>query len=336
MAGTPSRAGESRRDAYTRPAMPRTTTDIGERIHRLRENINRVFIGHDGAIDQLICCLLARGHVLIEDVPGVGKTVLATSLARSIDCSFNRIQLTPDLLPADVLGVSVFDRNTNNFQFKRGPIFANIVLADEINRTTPRTQSALLESMNESTVSIEGVAYRLEAPFMVVATQNPYEFEGTYPLPENQLDRFLMQLSLGYPSADDEARIIELRPSDRALHELEPALHAGDIVDMQRRADEVRLDRSLVDYVVAFAEATRQHDELRLGLSTRGALALAQAARATALMDGRDYCIPEDVLANAIPVSAHRVLSHAYVRGGETTASRQILHDILGDVPSPA
>ena len=316
--------------------MPSTSDHIGERIHRLRENINRVFIGHDTGVDQLICCLLARGHVLIEDVPGVGKTVLATALARSIDCSFSRIQLTPDLLPADVLGVSIFDRNTNEFQFKRGPIFANIVLADEINRTTPRTQSALLESMNEGTVSVEGSAFRLEPPFMVVATQNPYEFEGTYPLPENQLDRFLMQLSLGYPNADDEARIIELRPSDHALHELVPVLHAGDIVEMQRQADEVRLDRALVNYVVAIAEATRRHEELRLGLSTRGALALAQGARATALMDGRDYCIPEDVLANAISVSAHRVLSHAYIRGGDTSASRQILRDVLEAVPSPA
>ncbi len=197
-------------------------------------------------------------------------------------------------------------------------------------------QSALLESMNESTVTIEGSAFRLEPPFMVIATQNPYEFEGTYPLPENQLDRFLMQLSLGYPSSDDEARIIELRPSDHALHELEPVLHAEDIVQMQRHADGVRLDRSLVDYVVAIADATRRHDELRLGLSTRGSLALAQTARATALLDGRDYCIPEDILANAIAVSAHRVLSHAYIRGGDTSASREILRDVLNEVPSPA
>ncbi len=336
MTDRPPRTGNSSPDAYTRHAMPGATTDIGERIHRLRENINRVFIGHDASIDRLICCLLARGHVLIEDVPGVGKTVLATALARSLDCSFSRIQLTPDLLPADVLGVSVFDRNTSTFEFKKGAIFANIGLASGSNRTTPRTQSALLESMNESTVSIEGAVFRLEPPFMVIATQNPYEFEGTYPLPENQLDRFLMQLSLGYPSAEDEARIIEIRPSDRALHELEPVLHAHDIVQMQRQADEVRLDRSLVDYVVAIAEATRRHEELRLGLSTRGTLALAQAARATALLDGRDYCIPEDILTNTIAVSAHRVLSHAYIRGGDTSASREILRDVLNEVPSPA
>ena len=274
------------------------------------------------------------GHILIEDVPGVGKTVLATALARSIDCAFSRVQFTPDLLPSDVIGVSIYDRATGAFEFKRGPIFANIVLADEINRTSPRTQSALLEAMNEQTVSVEGESLTIEAPFMVVATQNPFEFEGAYPLPESQLDRFLMQIDLGYPSPEDEARVLDVRPAENALPDLVPVMSAEDVVELQRQVDAVRFERPLVEYVVAIADATRRHEELRMGLSTRGALAIAQAARASALLDGRSYAIPEDVRENVPAVAAHRVLPSGG-RYADTALARDVLRDILQTLPAP-
>jgi MoxR-like ATPase len=305
-------------------------------ISSLRDNISRVFLGNLAAVDRVICCLLARGHILIEDVPGVGKTVLATAMAKSIDCSFSRVQLTPDMLPSDVLGVSIYDRTTGEFVFKKGPIFANIVLADEINRTTPRTQTALLEAMNEATVSMDGRSYRLEQPFMVVATQNPYEFEGTYILPENQLDRFLMRTRLGYPSPTDEARVLDLRPANHALLELEPVLNRADVVKLQQQVDAVRFDRSLVDYVISLANATRNHDALQVGLSPRGSLALAQAARATAVLKARNYAIPEDVLDNIIPVCAHRIVSKSYLQDGNADAAAGILNTIVETLKSPA
>ena len=307
-----------------------------ESIDQLRTNIRRVFIGNPGAVDQLICCLLARGHALIEDVPGVGKTLLATALAKSIDGSFSRIQLTPDMLPSDILGVSVYDRERSEFEFRHGPIFANVLLADEINRTPPRTQSALLESMNDNSVSVDGRVLELPRPFMVVATQNPYEFEGTYLLPENQLDRFLMHIEVGYPSAEDEARVLELRPADTVLGELQAVLSPENIVGLQTLVDNVRLDRTLIDYIVALANATRGHDDLQVGLSPRGTLALAHAARATALLNDRDYCIPEDITDNVVAVCAHRVVSRAYLQTGETSASRQLIESVMQTVPSPA
>lgn len=313
-----------------------TPDAVQQAIERLRASISKVYIGNGAAVDLLIRCMLSRGHVLIEDVPGVGKTLLATALAKSMACSFSRIQLTPDMLPSDVLGVTVFDRTSGDFQFKRGPIFANIVLADEINRTTPRTQSALLESMNESQVSIDGRVIALQQPFMVVATQNPFEFEGTYLLPENQLDRFLLHIALGYPSAEDEAKVIEMRPSEKALHEMTPVLTPADVLALQEQVDKVRLERSLVDYIIALATATRRSEQLQVGLSPRGTLALAHASRATALMAGRDYCIPEDVIENVLPVGAHRVISRAYLQAGDMRVSTQVLQQILQSVPSPA
>ena len=319
-----------------------------EPITRLRDNIRRVFFGNDAAIDQVICCLLARGHVLIEDVPGVGKTVLATALARSLDCSFSRIQLTPDMLPSDVLGVTVFDRDTSHFELKRGPIFANIVLADEVNRTTPRTQSAMLEAMNENSVSIEGTTIELEQPFMVVATQNPHEFEGTYPLPESQLDRFLMRIHVGYPSPDNEARVLELRPGARgrdvrtdddaigALRRLKPVMSREEVLTLQERVDRVAMERSLIDYIIALAAATRAHDELEVGVSPRGTLALAQAARATAVLRERDHCVPEDIADNVVSVFTHRVVCRAYSGNGSVHAARRIVEGVLESVDSPA
>ena len=340
-------------------------------IQRLRDNISSVFLGNPHVVDQVICCLLAKGHVLIEDVPGVGKTVLATALARSIDCSFSRIQLTPDLLPSDIIGVSLFRSDSfaspgvngngsggatggasghglrGGFEFKRGPIFANIVLADEINRTPPRTQTALLEAMSEATVTVDGKTYGLDQPFMIVATQNPFDFEGTYPLPENQLDRFFMRINLGYPSAAVEQRVLSLRPGDYALHALKPVLKAADVLELQREVDAVRLEQPLIEYIIALAGATRTRDDLQVGLSPRGALALAQAARATAALNQRDYVVPEDILQNVLPVCAHRIIGRTYsspIRGTSgpsgtpvypPDSTQGILTAILQTLPSP-
>lgn len=305
-------------------------------IQRLRENITSVYMGNTAAVDRIIVCLLARGHVLIEDVPGVGKTVLAHAMAKSIRCSFARVQCTPDLLPTDILGVTVYDRKEGRFEFKPGPIFNNIILADEINRTTPRTQSALLEAMSETTVSIDGTIHELPQPFMVVATQNPYEFEGTYFLPENQLDRFLMRISLGYPAPDDESRIITRQPARTTLTKLEPVMSAEEVQAYQNRVDQTLMDPSLVDYVIALAQATRENEDLQIGLSPRGALALAQAAKATAVISHRDYVIPEDIVSNVLTVCAHRVISKTYMHAGDTATTRRIIQQILETVPSPA
>ncbi|MFN5496244.1 MAG: AAA family ATPase [bacterium] len=306
-----------------------------DRIAALRGNIVSVYMGNTQAVDRLIVCLLARGHALIEDVPGVGKTVLANALARSVRCSFNRIQCTPDLLPSDVTGTSIYRQQSGTFEFRRGPIFANVVLADEINRTTPRTQAALLEAMSDGTVSAEGEVHHLPQPFLVVATQNPYEFEGTYFLPENQLDRFLMRISLGYPSPDDESRILQKQPARTALPDLTPVMDAEEVLAIQRKADEVKLKQELVDYIIAIATATRNSEDLQVGVSPRGALALAAAARATALVAGRDYCVPDDIVSNVLAVCAHRVISRTYMHQGDTLTTRRIMQRVLEAVPSP-
>jgi MoxR-like ATPase len=304
-------------------------------IDRLRDNIKTVFLGHTRAIDLLLTGLIARGHVLIEDVPGVGKTVLARALAKSIRCNFSRIQLTPDLLPGDVLGVSVFDSKTSQFEFKPGPVFANIVLADEINRTTPRTQSALLEAMAEEQVSVENQTFPLQRPFMVVATQNPFEFEGTYHLPENQLDRFLLRISVGYPERASEHRILTTQPGRNVLERLVPVMNAADVIDLQDLAPTVKLDPAIVDYILDLVEATRESDELHLGVSPRGALALTQASQAAALLAGRDYVTPDDVKSLFLPVSAHRVISKTYLHNGDTNATERVLQAILDRTATP-
>jgi len=307
-----------------------------EDLDRLRRNITSVYMGNAQAVDRLIVCLMARGHVLIEDVPGVGKTVLANALARSVKCTFSRVQCTPDLLPSDITGVSVYSRERGVFEFKPGPIFANIVLADEINRTTPRTQSALLEAMSDATVSAEGQVHHLPQPFMVAATQNPYEFEGTYFLPENQLDRFLMRISLGYPAPDDESRIVHKQPARTALRTLDPVMTGEEILALQEQVDRVRLDQALVDYIIALATATRENEDLQVGVSPRGSLALAQAARATAVIHGRDYCVPEDIVSNVLAVCSHRVISKTYMHSGDTMTTRRIMQQILETVRAPA
>jgi len=307
-----------------------------EQLERLRRNITSAYMGNAHAVDRIIVCLLARGHVLIEDVPGVGKTVLANAVAKSLECSFARIQCTPDLLPSDITGVSIYSRERSAFEFKPGPIFANIILADEVNRTTPRTQSALLEAMSEATVSAEGQVHHLPQPFMVVATQNPYEFEGTYFLPENQLDRFLMRISLGYPAPDDESRILQKQPARTSLRTLEPVMTGEEALALQESVDQVRMDQSLVDYIIALVTATRESDELQVGVSPRGALALAQAARATAVLAGRDYCTPDDIVSNVLPVCAHRVISKTYMHAGDTLTTRRIIQQVLETVRAPS
>jgi MoxR-like ATPase len=308
---------------------------VAQGVDALRKNIRTVFLGSARAVDLVLIGLFARGHILIEDVPGVGKTVLARALARSIDCKFARIQLTPDLLPSDVLGVSVYNNQNQQFDFKPGPIFANIVLADEINRTTPRTQSALLEAMSEEQVSIENQTFVLKRPFMVVATQNPFEFEGTYYLPENQLDRFLLRVSLGYPERADEHRILTTQPGRNALENLKPVMTGDEIVAVQEGVVHTRIDPAILDYILDLTEATRNSEQLHLGVSPRGALALTQASQASAVVDGRDYVTPDDVKTLFVACCAHRVVSKTYLHNGDAAATSRVLQAILDKIPAP-
>ncbi len=306
------------------------------KLRALRDNVASVFIGKPDAINQMLVGLIARGHVLIEDVPGVGKTVLARAVARSIDCQFSRIQMTPDLLPSDILGISVYNDKTGAFEFKHGPVFANIILADEINRTTPRTQSALLEAMNEAQVSVDGQAIRLDLPFMVIATQNPFEFEGTYFLPENQLDRFLLRIKIGYPHRDDERRILREQPDRRALEALSPVMHAADVLRLQALADGVRVDDVLMTYLQDIVDATRRHDAIQVGVSPRGALALMRGAKALAVLQGRDYAVPDDFKDLFVPVFSHRLLSKSYLHDGNATSGDQVMREIIESTPAPS
>ena len=306
-----------------------------QKLELLKKNVQKVFLGNQTAVDKLIVCLLARGHVLIEDVPGVGKTILATSLSKSLDCTISRVQMTPDLLPGDILGVTIWNQQKGDFTFKPGPIFSNVLLADEINRTTPRTQSALLEAMNEAQVSIDGQTRKLIQPFMVIATQNPFEFEGTYFLPESQLDRFLMRIHLGYPSPEDESRILDIDPSRTTLSDLDPVMTADELVTLQDMVDKVQIDPSLIEYVIQISNATRNNEQLQIGVSPRGSLALVRAARATALIHKRDYVVPDDIVSNVIPVFAHRVISKTYMHDADGVATARVMQQVLETVPSP-
>jgi MoxR-like ATPase len=304
-------------------------------LERLRANLESVFFGRREVITHVLVGLVARGHVLIEDVPGVGKTVLARALARSIHCDFNRIQLTPDMLPSDILGVSVYSQEKETFEFKAGPIFANVVLADEINRTTPRTQSSLLEAMSDGSVTIDGDTMKLPQPFMVIATQNPFEFEGTYLLPENQLDRFLLRVSLGYPTRDREKEILRLQPGRYKLEHLEPVMTTEDVLALQGQAAQVRMDPVLVEYLLDIVEASRGHEQLHVGISPRGALALMQASQALALIEGRDFVTPDDIKSLVPPVCAHRIITRNHMTGANLNGARLALEQILRKVPSP-
>jgi len=279
--------------------------------------------------------LLADGHLLIEDVPGIGKTLLAKALARSLDCTFHRIQFTPDLLPSDLIGTSVFHQPSGEFLFKPGPLFAHVVLADEINRATPRTQSALLEAMSDRQVSVDGQTRALGPPFLVLATQNPYEFEGTYVLPESQLDRFLMRLQIGYPDRAAEKEILTCHRAGEPVDQLGPVLKAADVVALQRRVRQVRVDDSLNDYILDLAQATRHHPDLYLGASPRASLALYRAAQASALVKGRDYVVPDDIKGLAPAVLAHRLLAKGSRQGQRSQSATDVVADILDRTPVP-
>ena len=293
-----------------------------ELIRRLEDNVGRVLVGKPEAIRLAVVGLLARGHLLIEDVPGVGKTTLAAALARSIGVGFQRIQFTSDMLPSDILGVTVWEPTRSEFVFKPGPLFTNVVLADEINRTTPKTQSSLLEAMNEAQVSLDHSTHPLPRPFMVLATQNPLEYEGTHPLPESQLDRFLLRIRIGYPVASDEKAILR-GGGALAPESLAPVVTAAEVVSLQDQVDRVRADESVLDYLMALVEATRHSPLLRLGVSPRGSLALLRAARARALADGREFLVPDDLKALAVPALAHRVLLRGGLGRGERRGGRR-------------
>jgi MoxR-like ATPase len=306
------------------------------KIHDLEAALGDVIRGKADVIRLSLVCLLARGHLLIEDVPGVGKTTLAQALARAVRCRFHRLQFTSDMLPSDVLGVTVYNAHVGDFEFKPGPVFTNFLLADEINRTTPKTQSALLEAMNESQVSIDGRSHALERPFMVVATQNPLEHHGTYPLPESQLDRFLMRIRIGYPDAHSEREILRHAASQNVAG-LSAVLTGEEVVELQEIAPSVRVEDVLVDYIMSIVEATRRHEALSLGVSPRGAQALFRAAQALAMVEGRDYAIPDDVKRLAAPVFAHRVVVNTRVALTQRTweAAERILQEILTLVEVP-
>lgn len=284
-----------------------TFAAAAEKIDLLQAAIERVIRGKPEAVRLAIVTLLAGGHLLVEDVPGVGKTTLAHSLARALDCSFQRIQFTSDLLPSDVIGVSVYNQDASVFDWKPGPIFANVILADEINRTTPKTQSALLEAMAERHVTVEGVTHILPQPFMVLATQNPIEHHGTYPLPESQLDRFMLRLRIGYPAAGDEKLILRDREHAEPLDEMQPIMSGEDVMELQRAVSDVSVDEAIVDYLMRIVGATRSSQMLDLGVSPRGSLALFRAAQALALTEERTYCIPDDIKRLVVPVFAHRL-----------------------------
>jgi MoxR-like ATPase len=308
-----------------------------ETINRLQRAIETVIKGKPEAVRLGIVGLIAGGHLLIEDVPGVGKTTLAHAMARALRCTFQRIQFTSDLLPSDVIGLSVYNQHTAVFEWKPGPIFANVVLADEINRTTPKTQSALLEAMAERHVTAEGVTHPLPAPFIVLATQNPIEHHGTYPLPESQLDRFMLRLRIGYPSTEDERQILRDREYRDPLEDLQPVMSAAEIVELQRSVTDVSVDDALVEYLMRIVSATRDSEMLDLGVSPRGSLALFRAAQALALTEERSYCIPDDIKRLVIPTFAHRILvstrfSSSMRRSEEAEA---VLREIMKTVSVP-
>ena len=304
-------------------------------FERIALNVERTIQGKGEVIRLSLVALMAEGHLLIEDIPGVGKTMLAKSIARSIDCTWRRIQFTPDLLPSDITGVNVWDRKTDEFEFKPGAVFANICLGDEINRASPKTQSALLECMEERQVTVDGITHELEEPFMVIATQNPIEHEGTYPLPESQLDRFMMRLTIGYPNRASELDILDTHGQESVLHELEPVADATEVQGLIKLAREVHVAPSLKKYIVDLTEATRDHPDVYLGASPRASLYLLRSSRAMAASRGRDYVIPDDIKDLIVPVLSHRVLlsPEAQMRGAGT---EEVLGTMLGQVPIPA
>jgi MoxR-like ATPase len=315
--------------------MTTTTTRPADLIEQLQDNIGRVVLGKREAVRLAVVTLLAGEHLLLEDVPGVGKTLVGKAIARSLSGEFRRIQFTPDLLPSDITGSSLYKAQSHEFVFNRGPIFANIILADEINRATPRTQSALLEAMSERQVSVDGQTHPLPRPFMVIATQNPVEFEGTYPLPESQLDRFLLRIPLGYPARNVELEVLTTHRAGEPVDTLQPVLHCEQIFALQQVVREVTVDDAINAYLLDIVQATRACDDLHVGVSTRGALALYRAAQSAALVAGRTYVVPDDVKQLALPVLSHRVISKGYLRGSQREAVEALVERLVDEVPVP-
>lgn len=311
--------------------------DPALKIAELQRAVESVIRGKSETVRYALVALFGKGHLLIEDVPGIGKTTLSNALARALDLSIHRIQFTSDLLPSDVIGLSIFDQHTGDFAWKPGPIFSNIVIADEINRATPKTQSALLEAMAEEQVTVEGITRGLPLPFMVVATQNPSEHHGTYPLPESQLDRFMLRVHMGYPSAEDERKMLLDRAEANPLDRIAPVMSGSDVIELQKLASQVRIDPALVGYLLEIVAATRASDHLELGVSPRGSLALYRSAQALALIEGRDYCIADDIKRLVIPCFAHRMIINSRSAGlkNKTREAEQILNEILQKVAVP-
>ena len=307
-----------------------------EKIATLQANVERVIRGKSEVIQFCIAALLSKGHILLEDVPGVGKTTLAHALARSLSLSFQRIQFTSDLLPADIVGVTIFNQDQQEFEFISGPVFTNVLLADEINRATPKSQSALLEAMSEGMITVEKRRLPLPDPFLVIATQNPIEHVGTYPLPESQLDRFLMRLTIGYPNSVDEKKLLRAGGAQDALEHLEPVLEEHEVRELQAQVPSIHVNESLVDYLMAIVQTTRNHPEVVVGVSTRGALTFFKACQSLAMTSGRDFVIPEDVKQLAAPVLAHRiVMKDRRLSRGEVTPEERFVQRILGEIPVP-
>src|SRR5438093_1035491 len=307
------------------------------RAVQLEASLQKVIRGKDDVLRLALISIFARGHLLIEGVPGVGKTTLGQALARAIDCSFQRVQFTSDMLPSDVLGISIYSAIEQRFEFKRGPVFANVVLADEINRTTPKTQSALLEAMNEGQVTVDSHSFPLPQPFLVIATQNPVEHHGTYPLPESQMDRFLMRVRMGYPDGEAEREILRSQGGAAQLENLEPVLTGADVLEMQHAVTRVRVDESLVSYTLQIVRRTRDSERLSLGVSPRGSQMLYRAAQASAFLDGRSFCVPEDFKPLAVPVFAHRVAIHGMHSSGmkKSVRAEEVIQEIVESVPVP-
>ena len=304
---------------------------------QMTEQLRRAIVGQSEVIDQILAAIFTRGHCLLVGVPGLAKTLMVSSISQILDVAFKRIQFTSDLLPSDIVGVSIFNRQKQGFEFMPGPIFANIVLADEINRTTPKTQSSLLEAMSEAQISVDNQTYPLRQPFMVIATQNPAEYHGTFPLPESQLDRFLLRLRIGYPTPDEERKVLDRPYSLHPAEDLQPVAAVSDVLELQARVEQVHIEESLMDYLLAIVHATRQSELLALGVSTRGAVALSTAAKALALVRGRDYCLPEDVKELAPIVLSHRIMvnrTHG-IRSQNFEQAERVVSDIVDTVPVP-
>ena len=307
---------------------------MNKEVKILLDNINKVVLGKEKVVKKILICLICGGHVLLEDVPGVGKTTIVSSFAKSINMSFNRIQFTPDLLPSDVVGVSIYNQKTGEFEFKKGPIYNNVVLADEINRTSPKTQSSLLEAMQEGQITVDGITYNIPKPFIVLATQNPIEYEGTFPLPEAQLDRFMMKISIGYPDEFSEMEILRKYSRGNHLDTIGSVISDSDILEIQKEVEEVYVDESIDEYVIEIAKKTREDENVRLGVSTRGALYLYKASKGYAYLMGRNYVLPDDVKAVAYDVLTHRIILKPESKVQELR-ERDIITRILNKVRVP-